>query len=158
MSNGDQLELVGRLLLATLLGAAIGLEREFRGHEAGIRTSSLACLGAAIFGEISADLGDTRVAAGVVQGIGFLGAGLIFKREDTISGVTTAVTVWVLAGLGLMVASRFILASILLTVGVILLLELSPVSDWVYRHGRQHAGEPDAPKTEQGEPPGRVRH
>ncbi|MCC6381120.1 MAG: MgtC/SapB family protein [Dehalococcoidia bacterium] len=142
MSNADQLELVARLLLALALGAAIGLEREFRGHQAGIRTSALVCFGAAAFAEVSGTLGDSRVAAGVVQGIGFLGAGLIFQSRQGVSGVTTAATVWVIASVGLLVASDLWLAALLATGAVIVLLELSPVSDWVYRHGRVHRGEP----------------
>ncbi len=68
MSNADQLEVFLRLLIALGLGAAVGLEREFRGHEAGLRTSALVCLGAAMFGEASDIFGDSRIAAGVVQG------------------------------------------------------------------------------------------
>jgi putative Mg2+ transporter-C (MgtC) family protein len=111
------------------------LEREYRGHEAGIRTSSLVCAGAALFGEISLMLGDSRVDQGVVQGIGFLGAGLIFQRGDDVRGVTTAATIWILAGIGLLVARELWLASVLLTLVVVVLLELSPVSDWVYSTG-----------------------
>jgi len=138
MSNGDQLELLAHLVVALLLGVVIGLEREYRGHEAGIRTSSLVCAGAALFGEISLLLGDSRVDQGVVQGIGFLGAGLIFQRGDDVRGVTTAATIWVLAGIGLLVAREMWLAAVLLTLIVTLLLELSPLSDWVYSTGLRH--------------------
>lgn len=143
MSVDAQVEVYLRILLAGALGAAIGLEREYRGHEAGIRTSAFVCAGAALFGESSNVFGDSRIAAGVVQGIGFLGAGLIFQRGDGISGVTTAAMVWLLAGVGLMVAEDLWLVAILLTATAIVLLELSPVSDWVYRHGHRHVGEPD---------------
>jgi len=135
MSNGDQLELLSHLLVALVLGILVGLEREYRGHEAGIRTSSLVCAGAALFGEISLLLGDSRVDQGVVQGIGFLGAGLIFQRGDDVRGVTTAATIWILAGIGLLVARELWLASVVMTVIVVLLLELSPVSGWVYSTG-----------------------
>jgi putative Mg2+ transporter-C (MgtC) family protein len=140
MSNGDQLELVARLCLALGLGAAIGVEREFRGHEAGVRTTALVCLGAAMFGEISATFADSRVAAGVVQGIGFLGAGLIFQRSGGVSGVTTAAMIWVTAALGLLVAQDLWLTAIGVTVVVVVLLELSPLSDWLYSRRRQPAG------------------
>lgn len=139
MSNGDQIELFARLLLAFVLGSAVGFEREFRGHEAGIRTLGLACLGAAIFGEASNIYGDSRVAAGVVQGIGFLGAGLIIVRGITIVGATTAVTVWAMAAIGLLVAQEAWLAALLITGTIIVALELSPVSDWVLSHGRPNA-------------------
>ncbi|HEX6030588.1 MAG TPA: MgtC/SapB family protein [Tepidiformaceae bacterium] len=139
MSTGDQLEIFGRLLLAFLLGTSVGLEREFRGHEAGLRTIALTCLGAAIFGEASNIYGDSRVAAGVVQGIGFLGAGLIITRGLTIVGATTATTVWAMAGVGLLVSADAWLASILITLSIVVALEMSPLSDWVLRHGRPSA-------------------
>jgi putative Mg2+ transporter-C (MgtC) family protein len=128
-----------RMLLALGLGSAIGLEREFRGHEAGIRTLGLVCLGAAIFGEASNVYGDSRIAAGVVQGIGFLGAGLIIVRGVNVVGATTAVTVWAVAAVGLLVSEEGWLAAILITVTIIVALELSPVSDWVLGHGRPNA-------------------
>ncbi|HET7738826.1 MAG TPA: MgtC/SapB family protein [Tepidiformaceae bacterium] len=139
MSNPDQVELVVRMLLAFGLGAAVGLEREFRGHEAGVRTMGLACLGAAIFGEVSSAAGDSRIAAGVVQGVGFLAAGVVFQRGSGVIGLTTAVTVWVMAGIGLFVAEDLLLAAVLLTAGVILTLELSPVSEWVAAKARPDA-------------------
>jgi len=139
MSNGDQFELFVRLVVALVLGGIVGAEREFRGHEAGIRTSALVCLGAAAFGEIATILGSDRVAAGVVQGIGFIGAGLIFQRGSSVQGVTTAATIWVLAGLGLLVSNELWLTAVLLTALLVVLLELSPVSDWVYHHGRAQA-------------------
>lgn len=157
MSNADQFELFARLMLALVLGSAIGAEREFRGHEAGIRTSGLVCLGAATFGEVATVFDSDRIAAGVVQGVGFLGAGLIFVRNDNISGVTTAATVWVLAGLGLLVSVDLWFSALLLTAAVIALLELAPISDWVYRNGRRHAGEPDMSKLFQPEPEGRAK-
>ena len=137
MSTGDQFELYLHLLYALALGSAVGFEREFRGHEAGIRTLGLVSLGAAIFGETSEFYGDSRVAAGVVQGIGFLGAGLIIVRGANILGATTAVTVWAMAGVGLLVTTEDAwLAALLITATIIVALELSPVSDWVLSHGR----------------------
>lgn len=139
MSAGEQFEMYLRMLLALGLGSAIGLEREFRGHEAGIRTLGLVCLGAAIFGEASNVYGDSRIAAGVVQGIGFLGAGLIIVRGVNVVGATTAVTVWAVAAVGLLVSEEGWLAAILITATIIIALELSPVSDWVLGHGRPNA-------------------
>lgn len=139
MSNADQFEIYLRLMLAFGLGSAVGFEREFRGHEAGIRTLGLACLGAAIFGEASGVYGDSRVAAGVVQGIGFVCAGLIIVRGATVIGATTAVTVWAMAGVGLLVATEAWLAATLATASMIVALELSPLSDWVLGHGRPNA-------------------
>jgi putative Mg2+ transporter-C (MgtC) family protein len=137
VSNAEQFEIYVRLLYALALGASVGLEREFRGHEAGIRTSALVCLGAAGFGEVSEVFGDSRVAAGVVQGVGFLGAGLIFQGQSGVRGVTTAATLWVMAGLGLIVSEELWLTALLLTITLIILLELSPVSDWVFNIGKR---------------------
>jgi putative Mg2+ transporter-C (MgtC) family protein len=143
ISNVDQFEVLVRLLLALGLGAVIGAEREFRGHEAGVRTSALVCMGAALFGETSLLYGDSRVAAGVVQGIGFLGAGLIFQRGLDVKGVTTAATIWALAGIGLAVAESLWLTALLVTGTVVVLLELSPVSDSIYRLGVRLHGDPN---------------
>lgn len=136
MSNADQLEFALWILLATALGALVGLEREWRGHEAGIRTSALVCAGAAAFGQLSVLYGDDRIAAGVVQGIGFLGAGLIFQRRSGIAGVTTAATIWALAALGLVVAAELWVTALLLTGIFVVLLELAPFSDWVFARGQ----------------------
>ena len=142
LSNSAQFELFLHLLLALGLGAAVGIEREFRGHEAGVRTSALVCLGAALFGETSLLYGDSRVAAGVVQGIGFIGAGLIFQRGLDVRGVTTAATVWALAGIGLAVAEDLWLTGLLVAVTVIVLLELAPLSDAIHRLGIRMRADP----------------
>ena len=94
---------LGRLFFACLLGALIGLEREFKRKSAGVRTNLLICMGAAFFTLLSAVLaGDAnpdkgRVASNIVQGIGFLGAGLILHNRNRISGLTSAASVFVVA-------------------------------------------------------------
>ncbi len=138
MSERDQVELFLWVLYALGLGAAVGLEREIRGHEAGIRTTAIVCAGAALFGQISDSFGDTRIAAGVVQGIGFLGAGLVFQRGTSVKGVTTAATVWVMAAVGLVVASELWVLALLSTLTIILVLELAPVSDRVLATSRKN--------------------
>ena len=101
------LEMVLRLLLAAALGAAIGYQRERAGKQAGIRTHVLISTGAALISLVSiygfgAASDPSRVAAGVVVGIGFLGAGVILHRQGGIvAGLTTAATIWVMAGIGL---------------------------------------------------------
>jgi putative Mg2+ transporter-C (MgtC) family protein len=134
MSTGDQLEIVGWVALALGLGALIGLQREFRGHEAGIRTSAIVCGAAALFGQISSTFADTdRIAAGVVQGIGFLCAGLIFQRRRAATGVTTAATVWGTTAIGLAVSAHLWLVAIAVTLFYIAILELAPVSETIQR-------------------------
>jgi putative Mg2+ transporter-C (MgtC) family protein len=120
-------ELVGRLVLAAVLGFLIGLEREFRGQAAGERTHALVALGAAAFALISGRAfpgGDTaRVAAGVVTGIGFLGAGMILKREGVrIEGLTTAAGLWAVGSIGLAIgAGMYLLGTVTaVLVGLIL--------------------------------------
>jgi putative Mg2+ transporter-C (MgtC) family protein len=98
-------ELIQRLLLAAAVGGLLGAERELRRKSAGFRTNILIALGAAIFTILSGTLatggGDpTRIAAQIVTGIGFLGAGTILRNRDGVHGLTTAATVWVNAALG----------------------------------------------------------
>jgi putative Mg2+ transporter-C (MgtC) family protein len=138
VSERDQVDLFLWVLYAMALGAAVGLERELRGHEAGVRTNALVCGGAAIFGQVSEAYGDSRIAAGVVQGIGFLGAGLVFQRRGMVKGVTTAATIWVMAALGLVVSSEMWLLPMLLTATIIVVLELAPVSDAILKFSRDH--------------------
>ncbi len=101
------LEMVLRLLLAAALGAVVGYQREKAGKQAGLRTHILISVGAALIAIISiygfgAASDPARVAAGVVVGVGFLGAGVILHREGGIvAGLTTAATIWVMAGIGL---------------------------------------------------------
>ena len=95
-----------RLALAAALGGAIGLEREFRHKPAGLRTNMLIALGSALFSILSVELGagagsPDRIAAQVVTGIGFLGAGAILRSGENVHGLTTAATIWVNAAIGM---------------------------------------------------------
>lgn len=101
-------EIFLRLAFAALLGAAIGVERDYHKRPAGIRTSLFVCLGAALFtvlsGELAHRMGDasgTRIASNLVQGIGFLGAGAILRESGTLVGMTTAATIFVEAAVGM---------------------------------------------------------
>ncbi len=102
------LEIVVRVLAGLVFGALIGFERQWRGRAAGIRTNALVCLGAALFTSAGALMvpdgmgyGDpSRVAAQIVSGIGFLGAGVIMKHDATVSGINTAATLWASAAVG----------------------------------------------------------
>jgi putative Mg2+ transporter-C (MgtC) family protein len=119
-----QLDLSARMLIAAVLGAAIGFEREIHEHPAGMRTHLLVALGSAIFTELSifgfgatsggtgsAPVDPTRIAAQVVSGIGFLGAGAILKYGTSIRGLTTAASLWATAAVGMAVgAGSWVLA------------------------------------------------
>ena len=98
-------ELIFRVVFAVLLGALVGLEREMVHKPAGLRTHMLVTLGAAVFAvtSIAFDLDPARVAAGIVTGIGFLGAGSIIALRGHVQGITTAATLWVAASIGLAV-------------------------------------------------------
>lgn len=119
-----------RLLIAMLLGGSIGIEREYRSKEAGFRTHFLVALGSALFCVVSQygfgiDLKDSsRVAAQVVSGIGFLGAGTIIFQKNVVRGLTTAAGLWVTAAIGLACGTGMYAAACITTLLVILGLEV----------------------------------
>lgn len=119
-----------RLLIAMLLGGVIGIEREYRSKEAGFRTHFLVALGSALFCIVSQygfgfDLKDSsRVAAQVVSGIGFLGAGTIIFQKNVVRGLTTAAGLWVTAAIGLACGSGMFAAAAIATALIIVGLEV----------------------------------
>jgi putative Mg2+ transporter-C (MgtC) family protein len=121
---------IGRLLMACLLGALVGLEREVKRKSAGVRTNLLICMGSAFFTLLSAVLaGDAnpdkgRVASNIVQGIGFLGAGLILHNRSRVSGLTSAASVFVVASIGMACGAGLYAAAAVAAIIVILALEL----------------------------------
>jgi putative Mg2+ transporter-C (MgtC) family protein len=141
-------EMVLRLFLAAALGGMIGLEREASGKPAGFRTNLLICLGAALIMEISrkvaADtsiatgvVGDPgRIAAQIVSGIGFLGAGTIMQsRGGIVTGLTTAATLWVVAAIGMAVGAQFYIPALIATALVMItLMILGRVEDHLLPH------------------------
>jgi putative Mg2+ transporter-C (MgtC) family protein len=129
ISTGDELELLGRLVLAALLGAFMGLERELRGYPAGIRTLALVTLGSTLFTEVSQLMGgDDRVAAQIVTGIGFIGAGLIFREGDTVRGITTAASIWAAAAIGMAVGIELYIVAVLGSILTFAILWSRPVT------------------------------
>jgi len=133
-----QFGLLGRLVLAAFLGGIVGFEREISGKPAGLRTNLLICVGAALLTEISIDIAamaneqnvvqgspfradPARIAAQIVSGIGFLGAGTILQARGNIIGLTTAATIWVVAAIGMAVGSQ----SYVIAVGATLLVVFS---------------------------------
>ncbi|MCX7566057.1 MgtC/SapB family protein [Sulfitobacter sp. F26169L] len=107
------------MAVALTLGAIIGSERQFRGRMAGLRTNALVALGAAAFVTFAAlfpdDINPTRVAAQIVSGIGFLGAGIIFRDGFNIQGINTAATLWCAAAVGMIAGTGHILYAVALT-------------------------------------------
>jgi putative Mg2+ transporter-C (MgtC) family protein len=121
-----EFELMVRLALAAFLGYVIGLERQITGHPAGDRTFSLTSVGAALFTIISLKafpVGDSRVAAGVVTGLGFLGAGMIIRTQGReIKGLTTAAGIWAAGAIGLAIGSGMYITGIFSAILVLFLL------------------------------------
>lgn len=124
-------ELIGRMALAAVLGYAIGFERELRGKSAGERTFALIGLGTAAMVSLSTEIsGDaaSRVIQGVTAGIGFLGAGLIFQREQgMILGLTTAAAVWAVAAVAVLCGAGAYVAAVAGTGFAVLILELDKI-------------------------------
>lgn len=133
-------EIFGKLFLACILGGLIGYEREARHKSAGLRTNILVCLGSCLVMMISADIGAgdgvdaARIAAQVVSGIGFLGAGAIMKEGLSVTGLTTAACLWVVAGVGLAVGLGFYVGAVMTTGLVFLVLGVFGSYDsWMVR-------------------------
>lgn len=124
-----------QIMLACICGISIGFERQYHGAQAGIRTYSLVCIGSCLFGIVSTHANGaayyqsvadpTRIAAQIVSGIGFLGAGIIFKDRSRVRGVTTAANVWVTASIGLAIAFKMFVLPIFTTVLIIFILSLN---------------------------------
>ncbi|HYM06904.1 MAG TPA: MgtC/SapB family protein [Terriglobales bacterium] len=116
-----------RVVAAAALGALVGWQREHAGQEAGIRTFAAVALGSCVFGLIAP--GDPRVAAQVVTGIGFLGAGVIMRGRAHVHGLTTAAALWAMASIGLIISyGRFVMGA-LVTVVLVVLLAI-PTKKW----------------------------
>jgi putative Mg2+ transporter-C (MgtC) family protein len=116
-----------RLVMVIIVGGLIGAEREYRSKSAGFRTMILICLGSFLFTTFSkyiSNVSPDRIASNIVTGIGFLGAGVIFKSDNRVNGITTAATIWAVAALGMgiaegadslvMISTAIVLASLLL--------------------------------------------
>jgi uncharacterized membrane protein YhiD involved in acid resistance len=123
-----RLDLAAKLIAAILIGGGIGLERELKGKPAGLRTNILICVGSALLMDLSMNLaavhgGDPgRIAAQVVTGIGFLGAGTILHTRGQITGLTSAATIWVVAALGLTIGAGYFIEALGSTVTVMIVL------------------------------------
>lgn len=134
------LELIERLCLSAFLGGLLGLEREWRNKSAGLRTNILIAMGSTLFTMLSVDLskssgGDaTRIAAQIVTGIGFLGAGAIMRTGVDVQGLTTAATIWVNAAVGVAVGGgEYRIAIVSVGVALVALVLLGPVERFIDR-------------------------
>ena len=133
------------IVLATVLGAAIGLERELSGKAAGLRTNVLICLGAAVFTIISKRMIDgtdgsiVRIAAQIVTGVGFLGAGAVIQDRRGVHGLTTAATIWLVASIGMACGAGFYklacISSLLAIIVLVVVLRLvKPIERFAAKH------------------------
>lgn len=139
---GSTIELIEKLLLAVFIGGLLGAEREYRSKSAGFRTLTLICLGATLFTILSELIGSgkggapERIAANVVVGIGFVGAGVIFKGDihSKVNGITTAAMIWVTAALGMAIGAGYLLlASISGGLTLLVLFVFNLVEGWIER-------------------------
>ncbi len=142
-----RLDLLVKLVIAVLLGGVIGFERELAGKPAGLRTNILICVGAALLMDLSVRIGITeqgtrigdpaRIAAQVVSGVGFLGAGTIMQSQGMVTGLTSAATIWVVAAIGMSVGAGYYVegigAGLLVT---FVLAGLGTLEHWVRRARR----------------------
>jgi putative Mg2+ transporter-C (MgtC) family protein len=141
-----------RLLLAAGLGAAIGLEREYRMKPAGLRTNILIALGSALFTITSiqlAEIGGTpdRIAAGIVTGMGFLGGGAILRSGTHVQGMTTAATIWVNAAIGMAAGTgQYALATIATAMALVVLAVLPPIEAFFETHSDSADSHDRAPR------------
>jgi putative Mg2+ transporter-C (MgtC) family protein len=125
-----------KLLLAVLAGGIIGAEREYRDKAAGFRTLIFICVGATLFTIISLKVGGpgdpVRIAANVVTGIGFLGAGVIFREPGQVTGLTTAAIIWLAAGLGMGIGSgQYALSGVATVAGLLVLWVFPRLETWI---------------------------
>lgn len=120
---------VNKFLLAIFLCGLIGAEREYRSKSAGLKTMIMIGLGSALFTVLSIKIGDSshdRIASNIVTGIGFLGAGVIFKEENRVKGLTTACVIWIVAAIGMAVGSGYFIQATGVTVVVMISLLVFP--------------------------------
>jgi len=125
-------EMILKMIIARLLGALVGLEREWRKKPAGLRTHMLVSMGATLFTIVSMttfSADPARVAAGIVTGIGFIGAGSIWASKLLVKGITTAATLWIVAAVGLAVGAGVYIPALVASILVFLVLQLRKLEE-----------------------------
>jgi len=132
-----------RLLIAFAIGGAIGIEREYLSKSAGLRTMILICIGACLFTMFSILITDNspdRIASNIVTGIGFLGAGVIFKEDNRVKGLTTAASIWVTAALGMGVGGGYYWVCVIGCIAALVaLLLVTKLEDWIDKVNQNRA-------------------
>jgi putative Mg2+ transporter-C (MgtC) family protein len=142
-----EMDMISRLLLAMVFGGAIGYVREIKKKAAGLRTHTLVCLGSAIFTLVSIymtkDLvgaDPSRIAASVVTGIGFIGAGAIFQTGGSVRGLTTAASIWVCAAIGLAVGAGLYSLATFATILSLIVIQLLQIVEKKYMRESEREG------------------
>ena len=150
-----ELEEILALVAAVVLGGLVGLEREINGKPAGLRTNILICLGAAAFTIVSKHLGvelhdgGPRMAAGIVTGVGFLGAGALIQEGSGIHGLTTAASIWLVASIGIACgAGLYGLAVVVTLLALSALFGLLPLTRLIHRKNRRAGDAPQRRSTD----------
>ena len=164
----DERTFIVRLAVTVLLGGLLGLERELRGHAAGLRTHLLVSLGSCLFTLVSIAAGQsfgdpepsivradiTRIASQVVVGIGFLGGGAILRHGTSVHGLTTAANLWLTASVGLAVGFGFFVgAATTVAFALLVLVGLRPVEHFIGRFARHHRIAKDSQRVPEEPPP-----
>ncbi len=138
------------LVVAVILGGAIGLERELSGKSAGLRTNIIICLGSAAFIIIARHFADegtnldsmARLAAGVVTGVGFLGAGVLIQEGGGVHGLTTAASIWLVTSIGMACgAGLYVMAIVITALALVVLLGLQPITSNIHKRRLQRQKE-----------------
>ncbi len=128
-------EIFIRFLLAALWGSIVGAERQYRGKSAGFRTVIMISIGACFFTFLSEKIGfpgnQDRIASNIVTGIGFLGAGVIFRGDNHVNGITTAATIWAVAAVGMGIGSGYYFASAYASGFILIVLSILPYAEKV---------------------------
>lgn len=135
------MDLIGKVILSAFLGALVGLERDLSGHPAGLRTNMIVCMASCLFTIVSyqaafilsnANADPSRIAAGIVVGVGFLGAGTLIHTKSTVHGLTTAAGIWMVAAIGMAIGAGMEALAIFITLfGVIAMVLLNPLSKFL---------------------------
>lgn len=138
MNINIYIEEAAQVSISFLIGAILGIEREFRSKPAGFRTMILICVGSCLYTILSQQLGSAastdRVASNIVTGIGFIGAGVIFKEGISVNGLTTAALIWVTAALGMAVGYKsYPIAIVVTIIVVVVLFILEPVQRYIIK-------------------------